>query len=71
MDLKDVIWTDPDRLGGTPCFRGTRVPVQTLTDYLAAGETVDEFLKQFPSVPREMALAYLRLAQQRAIEHAV
>jgi len=65
MDTDQVIWSDPERLSGTPCFHGTRVPVRLLTDYLAAGDSLDEFLTQFPSVPRELAVAYLRLAEQR------
>jgi len=47
-----VVHSDPDVLGGTPVFLGTRVPVQTLFDYLEGGETLDEFLRQFPSVSR-------------------
>ncbi|MEX0777918.1 MAG: DUF433 domain-containing protein [Phycisphaeraceae bacterium] len=70
MDIKDIIWIDPERCGGAPCFRGTRVPVQILTDYLEAGETVDEFLRQYPSLPRQMVMAYLDLAQKHAVEHA-
>src|SRR6267378_2483034 len=50
-----VVHSDPDILGGTPVFVGTRVPVQTLFDYLEGGETLDEFLRQFPSVKRDQA----------------
>ncbi len=50
-----VVHSDPDILGGTPVFVGTRVPVQSLFDYLEGGETLDEFLRQFPSVKREQA----------------
>jgi uncharacterized protein (DUF433 family) len=56
---KLVVYTDPDTLGGTPVFFGTRVPVQSLFDYLEAGETLDEFLRQFPSVNRGQAIAAL------------
>jgi uncharacterized protein (DUF433 family) len=59
-----VIHTDPDILGGTPVFVGTRVPVRTLLDYLEAGDPLDEFLEDFPSVTREQAVAALRLANQ-------
>ena len=52
-----VIVRDPDILGGVPVFRGTRVPVQTIFDYLEAGETLEDFLEGFPTVSREMALA--------------
>jgi len=51
-----------DILGGTPVFRGTRVPVRTLVDYLEAGQRLDEFLEDFPSVGREQAVAVLELA---------
>ena len=50
---------DPEILGGTPVFRGTRVPVKNFTDYLAAGDTVEEFLADFPTVRREQVAAYL------------
>ena len=53
---------DPDILGGTPVFRGTRVPFQALLDYLEGGQTLDEFLEDFPTVTRETAV--------RALEHA-
>lgn len=54
--------SDPDILTGTPVFHGTRVPVQSLFDYLEGGETVDEFLDQFPSVSKKQALAAVDLA---------
>lgn len=54
-----VIVRDKDILGGTPVFRGTRVPVQTLFDYLEGGETLEDFLEGFPTVTREAALAAL------------
>ena len=57
-----VVHSDPEILGGTPVFVGTRVPVQSLFDYLEGGETLDEFLHQFPSVTREKAIAVLNLA---------
>ena len=60
---KLVVHTDPEILGGTPVFFGTRVPVQSLFDYLEAGETLDEFLRQFPSVNRGQAIAALELAR--------
>jgi uncharacterized protein (DUF433 family) len=50
-----VIQSDPEILGGTPVFAGTRVPVQNLIDYLEAGDTLDEFLEAFPSVSREQS----------------
>ena len=61
--LSDIVRSDPEILGGTPVFVGTRVPVQSLFDYLEGGETLDEFLRQFPSVRREQAIAALDLAR--------
>ena len=59
----DVIVRDPDILGGTPIFRGTRVPLQTLFDYLEGGETLQDFLDGFPTVSRQAALAALEEAK--------
>lgn len=58
-----IIHSDPPILGGTPVFVGTRVPAQSLFDYLEGGETLDEFRRQFPSVTREQAVAALELAR--------
>ncbi|MFO8040198.1 MAG: DUF433 domain-containing protein [Sodalinema sp.] len=58
-----VVHRDPDILGGTPVFVGTRVPMKTLLDYLEAGDPLDEFLEHFPSVKREQAIASLELAE--------
>lgn len=55
--FSQIVHCDPDILGGTPVFVGTRVPVKSLFDYLEGGETLDEFLHQFPSVKREQAIA--------------
>lgn len=63
MERADVYLSDPDILGGTPVFTGTRVPVQTLLDYLEAGDSLDEFLDGFPSVRREQAVAFLEMAK--------
>jgi uncharacterized protein (DUF433 family) len=63
MGRESVIVSDPEILGGTPCFRGTRVPVVTLIEYLEAGDTLDEFLDNFPSVTREAAIAALEEAK--------
>jgi len=62
VELKAVVHSDHEILGGTPVFVGTRVPVRSLFDYLEAGETLEEFLRQFPSVKREQAIAALDLA---------
>ena len=60
----NVIVRNQDILGGTPVFRGTRVPIQTLFDYLAGGETLEDFLVGFPTVSREAAIAALEEAKQ-------
>jgi uncharacterized protein (DUF433 family) len=66
----DLVHTDPDILGGTPVFVGTRVPVQTLVDYLGGGLPLEEFLEDFPSVSREHAVATLQLATQALVADA-
>ncbi len=55
-------------MGGTPVFLGTRVPVQTLLDYLEAGESIDDFLDGFPSVTRAQVVAFLEQAKDRLVE---
>jgi uncharacterized protein (DUF433 family) len=60
--LDSVIHSDPAILGGTPVFRGTRVPIKNLVDYLAAGDTLEQFLDDFPTVKREQAVAVLEIA---------
>ncbi len=59
-----IIVRNPEVLGGTPVFRGTRVPIQTLFDYLEGGDTLEDFLEGFPTVTREAALAALEEAKQ-------
>ena len=58
-DVSDAITRDPEVMHGTPVFRGTRVPVQALFDYLEAGDSLEEFLKGFPTVSRELAIQVL------------
>ena len=65
-----VIVADPDIMGGTPVFRGTRVPVQTLLDYLEAGESIDDFLAGFPSVSRDQVIEFLEQAKDRLVAAA-
>jgi uncharacterized protein (DUF433 family) len=60
--LFGLIWINPNRVSGAPCFYGTRVPIKNLFDSLAAGETLDEFLDGFEGVSREQSLAVLELA---------
>jgi len=66
-----LITASPDRLSGTPVFAGTRVPVQTLIDYLEAGDPLDHFLRDFPSVSREHTIAVLELAKSALLAKAV
>jgi len=61
LEKQRVVHSDPDILGGTPVFVGSRVPVKTLLDYLEAGDRLDEFLDHFPSVSRDQAIAALEL----------
>jgi uncharacterized protein (DUF433 family) len=63
MNIKEVVEVDPEKMSGVPVFAGTRVPISHLFDYLETGETLDEFLDQFPSVKREQALAALELSK--------
>ncbi len=65
-----VIHSDPETLSGAPVFVGTRVPVQTLLDYLEDGDPLDVFLDHFPSVTREQAVATLELAKEMLVERA-
>jgi len=67
---KQVISCNPDVMGGTPVFAGTRVPVQTLLDYLEAGDSIDEFLAGFPSVTREQVIEFLEQAKDRLVAAA-
>ena len=64
MQLEQIVHSDPEVLGGTPVFRGTRVPIRSLFDYLEGGDALDEFLRQFPSVQREQVIALLDLARE-------
>jgi len=67
---KPVISCNPDVMGGTPVFSGTRVPVQTLLDYLEAGDSIDDFLAGFPSVNREQVISFLEQAKDRLVAAA-
>ena len=64
----DLYHSDPDILGGTPVFVGTRVPVHTLLDYLEAGDSLADFLEDFPTVTREQAVAALELAKESLVK---
>jgi uncharacterized protein (DUF433 family) len=63
-----IVSCDPDIMGGAPVFAGTRVPVQTLLDYLKAGESIDDFLEGFPGVTRKQVVAFLEEAKDRLVE---
>jgi uncharacterized protein (DUF433 family) len=67
MTLKEIVHSDPDILGGTPVFVGTRVPVRILLDYLEGGDPLEEFLDNYPSVSREQAVAFLEEAGKAAL----
>jgi uncharacterized protein (DUF433 family) len=66
----NAVSTSPDIMGGTPVFPGTRVPVQTLLDYIEAGDTIDEFLRGFPTVTRDHVVAFLERAATLAVHEA-
>jgi uncharacterized protein (DUF433 family) len=68
MEQAPVVVSDPGILSGTPVFVGTRVPVRNLMDYLEGGETLDDFLEQFPTVSREKAIAFLEQSVQAVLD---
>ena len=67
LNTNNLIEVDPEKLGGTPVFYGTRVPIQNLFDYLEAGESLNDFLDQFPTVTREQTLAVLEESKERLL----
>ena len=67
---KPIVTCSPDVLGGTPVFAGTRVPVQTLIEYLEGGDTIDDFLEGFPTVNRQQVIAFLEEAKNRVVAAA-
>lgn len=70
QSLASIVHSDPEILGGTPVFHGTRVPLRNLIDYLERGHSLDEFLDAFPSVSREQAVAALEAAHEALSSHA-
>ena len=70
MRQSSVVHSDPDILGGTPVFVGTRVPVQALIDYIEGGHSLEQFLSDFPTVSRELALAALEQAKAHLLADA-
>lgn len=69
-NLAEVFHTDPEIMGGTPVFTGTRVPVQNLVDYLEGGESIDEFLAGFPTVRREQVIGFIEAAKEKLLTPA-
>ncbi len=67
---QSVVSCNPEIMGGTPVFAGTRVPVQTLLDYLEAGESINDFLEGFPSVTRNQVIGFLEEAKDRLVDSA-
>jgi len=68
--LEEVVWVDPDRMSGAPCFKGTRIPIQMLIEHLAAGFSLDQFLETVPSLERKQAQRFLELAGEQMKECA-
>lgn len=65
---EQIITASPDVMGGTPVFANTRAPVQTLLDYLKAGESIDDFLDGFPTVTKEQVIAFLQEAEEQIVK---
>ena len=70
MKANAVVVIDPEIMSGTPCFAGTRVPARTLIDHLEAGDSLNDFLEDFPTVTREQAIAFLEEASKRMLAAA-
>jgi uncharacterized protein (DUF433 family) len=70
MKKNAVVVIDADIMSGAPCFAGTRVPVRALLDYIEGGETLDEFLEQYPTVSRKQAVAFLEQSSARLLATA-
>lgn len=67
-ELKGIVHSDPEILGGTPVFVGTRVPLQNLVDYLEGGESIEDFLDAFPTVQREQVIAVIEAGKLTVLE---
>ena len=67
-EMKSIVHSDPEIMGGTPVFVGTRVPLQNLIDYLEGGESIDDFLDAFPSVRREQVIGVIEAAKLEILE---
>jgi len=71
MSQRNLIEINPNKMSGIPVFRGTRVPIQNLFDCIEEGETIDQFLEQFPTVTREQVNGVLELSKERLLEGEV
>lgn len=69
--LFGLVWVNPQRMSGTPCFAGTRVPIQSLFDHLEAGDSLNTFLEDFPPVTRAQAVALLEISRSRLLDDLV
>ena len=65
--LADVVWVGPERMSGTPCFKGTRVPIQAFIDHIEGNSTLEDFLEGFPSVTRTQAIQFIELAKDNLL----
>ncbi len=70
LEMALVFHRDPEIMGGTPVFTGTRVPVQNLVDYLEGGESIEDFLAGFPAVKREQVIAFIEAAKESLLTPA-
>ena len=70
MEMAQVFHSDPEIMGGTPVFTGTRVPVQNLVDYLEGGESIEDFVAGFPTVKREQVIAFIEAAKEKLLTPA-
>lgn len=68
MKARAVVVIDPEIMGGTPCFAGTRVPIRNLLDYVEAGDSLDDFLEQFPTVSRAQAVEFLEQSAEAMLK---
>jgi uncharacterized protein (DUF433 family) len=68
MNIDELVEVDPEKMGGTPCFTGTRVPVKNLFDYLETGDSLETFLEDFPTVKRAQAQGVLEASRQLLLE---
>ena len=68
---QSIVKVDPEIMSGTPCFAGTRVPIQHLMDYLEGGDSIDEFLKEFPTVTRVQIVSFLEEAKESVLARVV